>query len=73
MEIIENKNKNKKYEDLTLEEAKEFEYCKNLTDEEIKELLEAVKIFTEIVYIAFAKEKLKAKQHEQDEGYKMAA
>jgi hypothetical protein len=73
MKIAEQKNSNKKCEDLTIEEAKEFEYCKNLTDEEIKELLQAVKIFTEIVYIAFAKKKLKAKKREENDDYKMAA
>ncbi len=56
-------------EDLTIEEAKEFECCKDLTDEEIKELLETIRIFTEIAFCAFANNK----KNDQDLSYNNAA
>lgn len=60
--------------DLTLEEAKQFDCCKGLTEEEIKELLEELKIFTEIAYAIFAKQKEEEKkQQEENEDYKLAA
>jgi hypothetical protein len=46
-------------EDLTLQEAKEFECCKGLTDDEINELLEVLKIFSQVAYNLYAKQKLK--------------
>jgi len=52
--------------DLTLEEAKQFECCKDLTDEQILELIEAVKILTEVVYSVHAKRK--ARQENQEAG-----
>ena len=71
MRILEKKNN---YEDLTFEEAKEFEFCKNLTDEQIKELMEAVKIFTEIVYATFAKKKgMKEKPKDENDDFNLAA
>ena len=42
-------------EDLTVEDAKAFACCKNMTDEEIKELLDTIKTFTEIGYSICAK------------------
>lgn len=42
-------------EDLTLEEAKQFECCKDLTDEQISELLETIRKFTETAYYVYAK------------------
>ena len=71
MRILDKKNNG---EDLTFEEAKEFEFCKNLTDEQIKELMEAVKIFTEIVYATFAKKKgMKEKPQEENDDINLAA
>lgn len=62
------------YEDLTLEEAKAFDCCKDLTDDEINELLEVLKVFTEIAYSVFAKKKAeKEKQQEENNDYKLAA
>ena len=49
-------NKKVQSEDLTLEEAKAFECCKDLTDEEIIQLLETIRTFTEIVYSVYAKQ-----------------
>jgi len=65
-------------EDLTLEEAKQFDCCKELTDDEIKELLEVLKIFTEISFSVFAKKKAQAEKEKQNESqreneYKSAA
>lgn len=74
MKIIDIANRNG--EDLTLEEAKVFDCCKGLTDDEIKELLEELKVFTEIAYAIFAKKKAKAdkeKQPEEKEDYRLAA
>lgn len=62
----------KNCEDLTLEEAKQFDSCKDLTDDEIKELLEVLKEFTEIAYAIYAKQKAKKKEEIQSE-FKQAA
>jgi hypothetical protein len=53
------KNASKKIiaEDLTLEEAKQFECCKDLSDEQIIELLNTIKTFCEITFSIYAKEK----------------
>jgi ribosomal protein L12E/L44/L45/RPP1/RPP2 len=51
-------------EDVTIEEARAFECCKDLNDEQIKELLENIRIFTEIAYSAYAKKK---EEQENDE------
>jgi len=53
-------------EDLTLEEAKKFDCCKDLNDEETKELLEVLKIFTEIAFSVYAKKKVEAEKKKQD-------
>lgn len=64
----------KNCEDLTLQEATQFDCCKDLTEEEIKELLEELKVFTEIAYAIFAKQKEEEKkQQEENENYKLAA
>lgn len=60
MRIMHSKNQD---EDLTIEEAKEFECCKNLTDEQITELLETIRTFTEITYYTFAQN-----NEQQDKG-----
>jgi hypothetical protein len=76
MPIIENKKWRNDCEDLTLEEAKQFDCCKDLTDDEIKELLEVLKVFTEIAYSVFAKKKAeeeKQKQQQEIDSYRMAA
>ena len=61
MKIVNNENQT---EDLTVEEAKTFESCKDMTDEQIKELLETIRIFTEIAYSAFAAKKAKEESGE---------
>lgn len=55
-------------EDLTLEEAKKIDCCKDLTDEEIKELLEVLKVFTEISFAVFQKKKAQAGKENEDYG-----
>lgn len=68
-------------EDLTVEEAKTFDCCKDLTDDEIKELLEVLKVFTEIAYSVFAKKQAQAEkdkeqlkdEQEEKKDYKTAA
>ena len=57
MKIVHSKNQD---EDITIEEARTFECCKNLTDEQITELLETIRTFTEITYYTFAS---KEEQH----------
>ena len=58
-------------EDITVEEAKTFECCKDLTDEQIKELLDNIITFTEIAYSVFAKKQNEEKNQEQP-NYKIA-
>lgn len=53
MKIIEKKD----YEDISIEEAKQYECCKNLNDEQITDLLETIRTFCEITYYNFAKKK----------------
>ena len=42
-------------EDLTVEEAKAFDCCKNMNDKEIQDLLDTIRTFTEIGYSICAK------------------
>jgi hypothetical protein len=60
MRIVHSKNRD---EDITVEEARTFECCKNLTDEQITELLETIRTFTEITYYTFA-----SKEKQEDGG-----
>ena len=59
-------------EDLTLVEAKKFDCCKDLTEDEIKELLEVLKVFTEISFAVFQKKKSQAIK-EKNMDYNIAA
>ena len=59
MRIVHSKNQD---EDITVEEARTFECCKNLTDAQITELLETIRTFTEITYYTFAS------KEKQDDG-----
>lgn len=47
----------RKDQDITIEEARQFECCKNLNDEQITDLLETIRTFCEITYYNFAKKK----------------
>lgn len=49
-------NENSKNEELTFEEVKAMEEYKDLSDEEIKNIIESVRVFTEIIYALFLKE-----------------
>jgi hypothetical protein len=57
-------------EDLTLQEAKQFDCCKHLSDDEILELLDVLKVFTQVAYSVFAKQR-SGKNKEDD--FKQAA
>lgn len=57
MENFKNANKKIIAEDLTLDEAKQLECCKDLSDEQIIELLRTIKIFCEITFSIYSKEK----------------
>lgn len=59
-------------EDLTVEEARTFECCKDLTDEQIKELLDTIRTFTEIAYSIFAKKQAE-RENQEDTNYEIAA
>jgi hypothetical protein len=50
--IIKNDNQNRT-EDITIEEIKEFEYFKNLKDEELENIIVTIKKYTQIVYAVF--------------------
>ena len=52
--------------DISLQEAREFECCKGLSDEEINELLEVLKIFSQVAYNLYAKQKLKKEQSNEE-------
>lgn len=51
-----------KEEDLTIEEARALGGCEDLTDEEVKEMLEVVKTFCDITYATYSKKKVKDAQ-----------
>ena len=70
MNIVHRKNQD---EDLTIEEAKEFECCKNLTDEQIKELLETIRTFTEITYYTFARNNEEQNKGGEESDYGIAS
>jgi hypothetical protein len=70
MRIIYRKNQD---EDLTIEEAKTFECCKDLTDEQISELLETIRAFTEIVYYTFAQNNEQQDKGEDESSYRIAS
>lgn len=70
MRIIHSKNQD---EDITVEEAKEFECCKNLTDEQITELLETIRTFAEITYYTFARNNEEKNQEGEEPDYSIAS
>jgi hypothetical protein len=60
--------------DVTLEEAKQLDCCKDLTDEQVLELIEAVIVLTEMVYSVHAKKKAQQQDQSWDNSeLKMAA
>jgi len=59
--------------DVTLEEAKTFDCCIDLSEEEILKLLNAIIGFTEVAFEAFAIKQQKEKKEEENGDYKMAA
>jgi len=70
MKIIHMKNQE---EDLTIEEAKTFECCNDLTDEQISELLETIRAFTEIAYYTFAQNNEQQEKGEEESSYRIAS
>jgi hypothetical protein len=70
MKTVHSKNQD---EDITIEEARTFECCKNLTDEQITELLETIRAFTEIAYYTFAKNNEEQNKGEEESDYGIAS
>lgn len=56
-------------EDITVEEARTYECCKGLTNEQIEELLNNIKVFTEIAYSAFANKQAEKEKQVKEENY----
>jgi hypothetical protein len=53
MRAIVTTNNQNRTEDITIEEIKEFEYFKNLKDEELENIIVTIKKYTQIVYEVF--------------------
>jgi hypothetical protein len=53
MKAIVTTNNQNRTEDITIEEIKEFEYFKNLKDEELENIIATIKKYTQIVYAVF--------------------
>ncbi len=77
MKVIYRKDKQEETEDITLEEAKQYECCKDLTDEQISELLETIRKFTKTAYYVYAKNypdgRNTVKQSQETNVYKLAS
>ena len=70
MKTVHSKNQD---EDITIEEARTFECCKDLTDEQITELLETIRTFTEIAYYTFAQNNEQEDKGEEESSYRIAS
>ncbi len=73
MKIIQLKNEQ---EDISIKEARQFECCKDMSDEQIAELLETIRKFTEITYSIHARnidnQQVLIKPFEGNDVYKIA-